>query len=193
MNVSEVMRRRGVVPSGSTVRAALREMDEHRLSELSIVADDGRLRGVVRDVDLIRELLTDATASPPLDAERPSPMVDDVMSRPALDVHPGSDLADAVDLMASAGATALPVTDGEGRVLGTLTRGDVVHLLAGEENQVESEVLRLLAAAGFGDWLVAVQGCVVELLSPEGATASMSRTAAALAHSVPGVLAVRSD
>lgn len=192
MIVSEVMSSRGVLPSGSTVWAALCAMDESRLSELSVVSEDGRLRGVVRDVDLIRELLPDAGAGH-LDSARPSSTVDDVMACPPHEVHPGSELAVAVGLMASDGATALPVTDDRGRVLGTLSRGDVVHRLAREDTRMETEVLQRLAAAGLGDWLVAVQGCVVELLGPEDATSSTSQAAAALARSVPGVLAVRSE
>jgi CBS domain-containing protein len=51
----------------------------------------------------------------------------DVMVRDVVSVHPDTDVADAVKLLAEHDVSALPVVDGEGNLLGILSEADLIH------------------------------------------------------------------
>jgi predicted transcriptional regulator len=121
----------------------------------------------------------------------PSPQhgyVDEVMTAKAITVQQDTDLAIAVDLVTSTGIKSLPVVDSEDRVVGMVSRRDVVRVLARADEALEQEVDALLVAAGMSDWLVDVHDGIAEISGPE---TSRERTLAkVLARTVPGVVAV---
>src|SRR5271167_3962944 len=51
----------------------------------------------------------------------------DVMVRDVVTVHPETDVAEAVKLLAEHDVSALPVVDGEGKLLGILSEADLMH------------------------------------------------------------------
>jgi CBS domain-containing protein len=51
----------------------------------------------------------------------------DVMARDVVTVHPETDVAEAVKLLAEHDVSALPVVDGEGKLLGILSEADLMH------------------------------------------------------------------
>lgn len=53
--------------------------------------------------------------------------VDKMMSKPAITVQPHQSVRDAAELMASHGVHALPVVDGQDRLLGMITTTDIMH------------------------------------------------------------------
>jgi CBS domain-containing protein len=117
--------------------------------------------------------------------------VRDVMSRHAVAVHPETDLVTAVDIATSTGIKSLPVVDEENRVVGMLSRRDVVRMLARRDDLIEQDVDALLRSSGVRDWLVDVHDGVAEISGP--ADRHERVLAQVLAGSVPGVVEVHVD
>jgi CBS domain-containing protein len=194
MLVREVMTRVPLtVREDTPVKTALRLLDEHSITSLPVVHEDGRIVGVVSEADLVRDavphdgrthlLPTEADASPlPM-----ATCVVDVMTRHPLTVEGNVDLAVAVDLMTSTSVKSVPVVDGADRVVGMLSRRDVVHVLARRDYLISRELGALNASLGF-DWIVDLHDGAVTIDGPLGdEERALARTVAA---TVPGVISV---
>jgi CBS domain-containing protein len=192
MLVREVMSSPAVtVPSDASLKAAVSLLQEHDVSAMPVVDADGALVGVVSEADVIRELVVpDQRASETPTPVEPTPFalrVCDVMTAHALTIPPAADLAAATELMTSSAIKSLPVVD-HGRVVGVVSRRDVVHVLATSDDLIEGQVDELIRSAG-EDWLADVTDGLVAVDGPR--TASERRLAEALVRSVPGVVGVR--
>ena len=193
MLVREVMTRRPITTHPrTTTKEALRLLDEHEITSMAVVDGERRIVGVVSEADLLRESLpADARAhmilpDEELRQDRPR-TVGEVMNRHPVAVHGEVDLAEAVDLMTSTAVKSLPVLDDRRRVVGMVSRRDVVHLLARDDDQVERELDNLYREAGL-DWLVRVENGVATVEGPQD---PKSRSMAeSLAATVPGVTGV---
>ena len=179
------------VTPDATVRQALRLLDAHSITSLPVVDEEGRLAGVVSEADLLRESVPEDARSRmlPVDIPRdvPARTVGDVMTTHPVTLSPSDDLAVAVDLLTSTAVKSAPVVD-HGAVAGVLSRRDVVHLLARDDERIEAEVSALFLTDGT-DWVAEVEDGVVTVTGP--ATDAEQRVADALATSVRGVVAVR--
>jgi CBS domain-containing protein len=99
------------------------------------------------------------------------------------------DLSRAIELMTTTSVKSLPVVDERDRVVGMVSRSDVVRLLARADSVIEGEVDELMRSLGHGDWLVEVTDGVVEVTGP--ADRSERSLAQLAANTVPGVVEVR--
>jgi CBS domain-containing protein len=196
MLVRELMTQHPVVTQPRTrTKVALKLLDQHLITSMAVVDGENRIVGVVSEADLVREStpLPDGRAhmilshgEPPLGPQT----VGDVMNRHPVVVHAETDVAEAVDLMTSTAVKSLPVVDDRRRVIGMLSRRDVVHLLARDDDRVEEEVGELFREAGV-DWLARVEDGVVNVEGPQDANARA--LAESLVSTVPGVVGVRFD
>jgi CBS domain-containing protein len=64
--------------------------------------------------------------------------VGDVMTTEVFSVHPEEELKDAIKLMVSKDIKRLPVIDGNNKVIGIITRGDILKGIAMESNNHNS-------------------------------------------------------
>jgi CBS domain-containing protein len=180
------------VTTATPVKTALGLLAEHRITSMPVLGRKGRLRGVVSEADLIKNLvLPDQRAHerPVHDewVDRPV-LVSEVMSPHVVAVHPQDDLADVVELLTTTTVKSVPVVDQQGRLLGILSRSDVVRVLARTDEDLAREVDSLLAWVGLGEWVADVTDGVVALTGPER---SGDRAMAHLvARTVPGVVEV---
>jgi CBS domain-containing protein len=194
MLVREVMTPHPVtVHPGTETKTALRLLDEHAVTSMAVVEEDSRIVGVVGEADLVREALPpDPRAHMIPSAEDPRPArphtVGEVMNRHPVAVHGDTDLSEAVELMTSTAVKSLPVVDARGRVLGMVSRRDVVHLLARDDERIEQQVAELYREAGV-DWLVRVEDGTVTVHGPDDR--SSRAIAISLASTVAGVTDVR--
>jgi CBS domain-containing protein len=194
MLVREVMTPHPVtVHPGTETKTALRLLDEHAVTSMAVVEEDSRIVGVVGEADLVREALPhDPRAHMILPAEDPRPArshtVGEVMNRHPVAVHGDTDLSEAVELMTSTAIKSLPVVDAQGRVLGMVSRRDVVHLLARDDERIEQQVDELYREADV-DWLVRVDDGTVTVEGPDDR--SSRAIAISLASTVAGVTDVR--
>jgi CBS domain-containing protein len=192
MLVHEVMSREPItVRPDTTIKDALALLAEHRVTSLPVVSGGRTVIGMVSEADLIRDLLASdprAHEIPPGEHQARPRVVDQVMSTPVVTTSPETDLAEAVELLTSTTVKSLPVVDHRGRLLGVLSRSDVVGLLATADLRIEAQVDELLRSSGLDGWLVEVQDGTVSLQGPDDATDAM--VARLLARTVPGVLEV---
>jgi CBS domain-containing protein len=156
------------------------------------VVDEGELVGIVSEADLVGlESLPDPRAHalrwPPPAAETRH-LVHEVMTREVLALPPDADAADAARLMLDHGVKSIPVILG-GRVVGIVTRCDLLAVLARNDQAIRAEVERLLAEELGGHHRVEVADGVVTLAGFE--TGQEADLAALLARTVPGVVEVR--
>jgi len=195
MLVRELMTADPVTVSPATpVKTALQLLAEHGITSLPVLGRHGRLHGVVSEADLIRDRVRpDQRAHElPVDGGCDVPrLVAEVMTPHAITVHPTDDLADAVELLTSTVVKSVPVVEYGGRLVGMLSRSDVVKVLARADEDLAGEVDALLASVGLEGWFAQVTDGTVTLIGPES---SPDRTLAHLvAGLVPGVVAVTED
>lgn len=196
MLVQEVMTPDPVtVRTGTPVKDALALLARYGVTSMPVVTSKGRVCGVVSEADLIRDRVSpdQRLHEIPLAPESISPahVIDEVMTPHAVSVEPHTDLSVAVDLMTSTSVKSLPVVDDRGRVIGIISRSDVVRLLARADSTLERELDAMLSSLGHTDWLVEVHEGVAEVSGPAGSSErSLARLAA---RAVPGVIDVRVD
>jgi CBS domain-containing protein len=175
------------------VKDAIRLLDRHEITALPVVDDQGRLVGIVSEADLLRdELISDPRAHVRATGDdlEPSPKtVADVMTTGVLAVHESTDAADIARLMLDTGVKSIPVVRGQ-RVVGIVSRRDLIRLLAVSDDQIRDEIHRLFAEAGLEGWTASVTDGHVEL-SGHGSDRD-ARVAAILARTVAGVSRVHS-
>jgi CBS domain-containing protein len=194
MVVREVMNTGPVTVRPETaVKEALRLLDEHAITSMPVVQQDGRIVGVVSEADLVRDSLPQdgrthllPVAGDPSLRVRASTTAE-VMNRHPVTVAGDLDLAEAVDLMTSTSVKSVPVVDDADRVVGMLSRRDVVHLLARSDDVVSRELGALLDSLDV-DWVVEVHDGVVTVDGPVGDR--QRALATTVAATVPGVMSV---
>lgn len=134
--VRDLMTERPRTITGDTdLRVAARELIQSGLVALPVVDEDQRLLGMLSERELMRHLLAIELFSD--GAPRPQPLgrataktVRDAMTRQVLCVAPEQPVAEVVALMSNKDVERVPVVR-EGRLVGFLTRGDIVRKLIG--------------------------------------------------------------
>jgi CBS domain-containing protein len=192
MIVSDVMSSPAVtVRPEDSVKTALQLLDEHSVTALPVVSGD-RLVGVLSEADVIcdgvpRDLGHHVSALPRDVEEGGLRVVAELMNHHPVYIGPDTDLSVAADLLNQTTVKSLPVVDGDGRVVGVVSRRDIVRVLARSDREIEADLddrLRLR-----GDWLVEVEDGVATIDGPE--TDAQRAFARATAYTVPGVRHVR--
>lgn len=179
------------VTAETPIGTALRLLDDQKITAMPVVDRNGVLTGIVSEADIVQDatLLNDRVpiAAIRTTTETPPRRVADVMSYLVVTVDADDELGVAVDLMWSTMVKSLPVLE-HGRVAGMISRSDVVHLLAGRDDRIRTEVRELLQAES-PDWQVDVRDGVVTVVGP--ADPHERKLADVLAGTVRGVIAVR--
>ena len=125
-----------VVTADTPLRDAARLLVSARIGGLPVVDDEGIVVGMLSERELMQHLLTAYLQG---GAPRPGTFdatgntrrsVRDVMTRQVLCVSPEQPLAEAASLMNNRNVDRVPVVK-EGRLVGFLTRGDIVRKLIG--------------------------------------------------------------
>jgi CBS domain-containing protein len=137
--VADVMTEPVTAPPDTSLRDAVTLLVERELRSLPVVDDAGRLLGIVTNADLARggvparvELIgsLDEADREHLLAAIPERTIGEVMTREGVTVSPGGTLGDAARLMARRRLKRLPVVDDGGRLVGILSRADVLRAVA---------------------------------------------------------------
>src|SRR5918995_6116767 len=120
----------------------------HGLSALPVIDGQGRVLGVVSETDLFG------------DSQRPAggpvaTTAGEVMTSPAVTVSPHATLTEAARRMQADGLKRLPVVAGSGRLIGIVSRADLLRPLVRPDEHISRDVeelleRKLLVAAGGG-------------------------------------------
>ncbi|VVJ21713.1 CBS domain protein [Amycolatopsis camponoti] len=174
----------------TSAKEAAELLSMHGFTALPVVDDDDRLIGIVTEADLIRGRI-------PVDprhvhehheATSAGKTVGDLMTSPATAMSTGTDIADLCQALVDARIRAMPIVDGSA-VVGIVTRGDIVRVLAREDVDIARDVKhRLEIYGGSGRWHVDVRdGCVH--ITDQFDDDTDRHVAELLALAVPGVVA----
>lgn len=180
------------VRTGTAVREAAALLAERGFTALPVVDDDDRLIGMVTEADLVRDRFPRDPRSLISGEERteaPSAArtVGEVMSSPATAMGPGSDIVDVTVALLSAGQRSMPIVDGA-RVIGIVTRRDLVRVVARDDATIAGDVRRKLTTyGGPARWTVEVCDGVVTI-GDQFDDEIDRHVATALAEAVPGVV-----
>ena len=117
------------------LRDAARDLVRSGIGALPVIEADGLLVGMLSERELMRHMLSLASINgsiprPQSGIERQRRTVRDVMTRQVLCVSPDQPLAEVASLMTNKDVDRIPVVE-EGRLVGFLTRGDIVRKLIG--------------------------------------------------------------
>nr|WP_055544407.1 CBS domain-containing protein [Streptomyces kanamyceticus] len=177
-------------------------MGQWKVSALPVLAGEGRVIGVVSEADLLpKEEFRDSDPSHFDQLRRLSDLAKagglsagEVMSAPAVTVHPDTTLPQAARIMALRHVKRLPVVDAHGLLQGVVSRSDLLKVFLRTDGELAEEVTRTVTALLFPDGAVtvAVESGVVTL----GGTIrdrSLVPVAARLTRAVEGVVDIRMD
>jgi CBS domain-containing protein len=172
------------------VKEAIQLLDDHRITAMPVVDDQGLLVGVVSEADLLRgALMPDRrTHEIPVEIEgRTNTLtVSDVMTPRPMSVTADTDLAVAASVLVDSVIKSLPVLD-DGRVIGMVSRRDVIAVLARRDPLIKTEVDELLRQAEVECDVEVVDGVVRLMGQTEPHARQIARV---LASTVPGVVGV---
>jgi len=166
----------------------------HEISGVPVVNEDEELVGIVSEADLVTLETGDDPRSHIISRgwrrfDRPRTvrevMVEDVVTLPE-----SADVAEAARLMLERGVKRIPVVGGD-RVIGIVTRRDVLKVFARTDSEILAELEDLLddEILMMGHFRAEVSDGIVTLFGAEEKAGR--RLAELLARSVPGVIAVR--
>jgi CBS-domain-containing membrane protein len=168
----------------------------HGVSAMPVIVADSRIIGIVSEADLLRK---EARLSVRERYERPDRISDsalraaELMTSDVVTIGPGATLPEAARLMHQRHVKRLPVVDSEGRLVGIVSRSDVLRVFLRSDASIRREVSEDLVGAmpliGAGSVYVEVRDGVVHLQG-EMETGSLTRLLVRLVGGVPGVVGV---
>ncbi|WP_225101637.1 CBS domain-containing protein [Streptomyces sp. CoH27] len=180
----------------------VRTMGEWRASALPVLEGDGRVIGVVSEADLLpKEEFRDRDLTRAEQKRRLSDLAKaggvtagELMSTPAVTVHPDVTLAQAARIMAVKHVKRLPVVDDEDRLQGIVSRADLLKVFLRPDEDIEEEVRRTVVSYLFPALSHAIHVNVREgIVTLRGRVrdTSLVWVAARLTRAVEGVVDVR--
>ena len=180
-------------------KQAAKLMTDQRVTAIPVVAKGGRVVGMVSEADLLRKVEPRLRGSAGLSgrarrdrAKAGARTAGELMTSPAITIHPDASLSAAARLMNGHHIRRLPVVNDAGDLIGIVSRRDLMKVFLRPDEEIAAEVndvLGQILLADAGPVVVAVLDGVVTL---DGALdeGDLIRVVAGLASEVAGVVAV---
>ncbi len=192
MQVVDLMTTDVITVSRETgIRDAARLMFRNRVSGLPVTSPEGSLIGIITEADFLR-----------LEVERQDGATDlgetvgDVMSDGVVTTSPDTEVYDAAKMMTFQDIKRLPVVDDDARLLGIISRADIVSVFTRPDDVIEDEIredlIRRVLFIDPDELDVSVTNGVVTFVGEIG-TRNEARLLAELASRLDGVLHVESQ
>lgn len=139
------------VPDSASFKEIVRLLHEHRISALPVVDADGRIVGIVSEADLLLKEEYEprpegkggliAFGRKRLERRKAAGLVArQLMTEPVVTVSPEATVREAARLMHARRVKRLPVVDGEGRVVGIVSRADLLKVFLRSDDEIQKEV-----------------------------------------------------
>src|SRR6266540_2794232 len=142
------------VEQGTPFKAIVRLLEEQRISAVPVVDEHGTVVGVVSEADLLAkeryphgrnglsavEGLRNRTALHKAEGV----IAAELMSSPPVTARLGSTIGEAARLAASAGVKRLPVADEQRRLVGIVTRSDLLKVFMRPDEEIRREVAEII-------------------------------------------------
>ncbi|MFC3587529.1 CBS domain-containing protein [Streptantibioticus rubrisoli] len=132
-------------------REIVRILQERKISALPVLDDDGKLTGVVSEADLLDKTSGEERPTGPLSGLRRRShrgpkatglTAGAIMTAPAITVNAAASVAAAARIMARRGVKRLPVVDDQGRLVGIVSRRDLLRLYLRSDDEIREEIQR---------------------------------------------------
>lgn len=161
MLVAEVMTTPVVsIPADMPVEEAVALLGGRRISAVPVIDAQERVIGILSEADVLRQPLQ----SDPRAHLRPTVIVDasprtvqEAMSANPTCASPEADCAEVARTMVDAGWKSLPVVDQSGRLVGMVSRSDIIHSMTRPDLDLQGSVIRAFAEAGHPEWTATVR------------------------------------
>jgi CBS domain-containing protein len=135
--VSQAMTRQAIaVHEDMDIAEALRILVRNCISGLPVINDEGRVVGLITELDIItseftkdRGLFEDLERSFLKRQAKKKVKVKEVMTSPPVTITPEEDIRVAARLLSEKGIKRLPVVDEKGRLVGIISRADIVRAI----------------------------------------------------------------
>lgn len=125
-------------------------IEQYRISALPVVDDQRRVIGVVSEADLLlKEDRTDLEEHHMFESRRQreergkagGTSAKELMTSPAVTIGAEANVRDAAKLMYDRGVKRLPVVDGNGRLVGVISRSDVLRVFLRSDDKIRHEIV----------------------------------------------------
>jgi CBS domain-containing protein len=150
MKVTDVMNRDVVVVSPRMpLKDVARVLVNRHFSGVPVVDDDGKVLGVLSEADILAKERGPGSASSifgrALELEtwgqkHEARDAGDAMTAPAVTISPQRSVAEAASLMLDRGVNRLPVVDADKKLVGIVTRADLVRAFVRDDSVIEREI-----------------------------------------------------
>jgi CBS domain-containing protein len=182
-----------------------RLLAEHRISGLPVVKMGRTVVGVVTEADLLAAQANTARRLRsgsrwtwrPQGRQHPALTAGELMTTPAVTIGPGATIPAAARLMNTHHVRRLPVVDEEGRLLGVISRRDLLSVFLRPDDDIAEDIRKVLdeiVSAAPGEASVSVRNGIVTLtgtLDPKaGPHGDLIPLAIRLMWDVDGVVAI---
>ncbi|MEU5807875.1 CBS domain-containing protein [Streptomyces sp. NPDC047718] len=135
------------VAPGTAFKDVAKLLAQYDISGVPVLDDEDRVVGVVSQTDVLAQAAPDPLASP-RDGDPARPVTaGELMSAPAVTVHADATAADAARLMTRRGIERLPVVDVEDRLVGIVTRRDLLRVFLRPDAEIRRRVQDVLSDA----------------------------------------------
>ncbi|MGW6691528.1 CBS domain-containing protein [Streptomyces sp. NPDC054961] len=128
------------VAPGTGFKDIAKLLAQYDISGVPVLDDEDRVVGVVSQTDLLAHTVPGSGPSGRGAAATGPPTARDVMSAPAVAVHAEETVADAARLMTRRGVERLPVVDVEDRLVGIVTRRDLLRMFLRPDSEIRRRV-----------------------------------------------------
>ena len=151
--VSDVMSTDVVtVGKGTSCKEVARIMTDRRINAVPVVTDNGCVMGMVSEADVLRKqerVFSRLAAGLPRRTRRERAQAragcaSELMSSPAITIHPDAPLGAAARLMNAHRIRRLPVVDPSGKLIGIVSRRDLLSVFVRPDEEIADEVRGVL-------------------------------------------------
>ncbi|MCX5193129.1 CBS domain-containing protein [Streptomyces sp. NBC_00249] len=176
------------IDRGTAFKDIVEALRMWNVSALPVLAQDGQVVGVVSEADLLLKPQGADTAH--------DTTAEQLMTRPAVTVTKDATIPTAARLMARGHLKRLPVVDGDGRLVGVVSRGDLLKVFLRPDEDIGAEIREMityqLIPRGSAEVHVHVANGIA-YLNGSLADPAMEDVVVRAAGTVPGVVDVKAD
>jgi len=209
MKISQLMQPEVVVArEAQSLKEAAATLVAHGISGMPVCNESGQVVGVLSEADVLYKergrmeprggalawLFEDDNAEARAKAQAQT--VAEAMTTPAITIGPGATAAGAARLMLEHGINRLPVVAEDGRLIGIVTRADLVRAFTRADHEIAAEIrddiLQRVLWVNPSAFTVSVRDGDVELTG-ELETEGQVELLESLVERVPGVVSVRAN
>jgi len=180
-------------------KQAAKLMTDQRVTAMPVVSESGRVIGMVSEADLLHKVEPRPRGGTGLSArarhdraKARARTAGELMTSPAITIHPDASLSAAARLMNAHHIRRLPVVNATGDLIGIVGRSDLMKVFLRPDEEIAAEVsdaLGQILLDDAGQVAVSVHDGVVTLHGAPG-DQDLIRVAARLASEVAGVVTV---